>query len=81
VEAGDNGEIAVSDPQLLIDNMPSEMPGVDPSKNVREFLDCVKSRGRTACNESVTRRSENASHAAAISWKLGRKLKFNPDVC
>ena len=78
VEAGDNGKIVVSDPELLKDGMPSEMPGVDPSKNVREFLDCIKSRGRTACNESVTRRSENACHAAAISWKLGRKLQFDP---
>lgn len=78
VEAGDNGQIAVSDPQLLKDNMPSEMAGVDPSKNIREFFDCVKSRGRTACNESVTRRSENACHAAAISWKVGRKLQFDP---
>ena len=78
VEAGDNGLIAVSDPGLLEDNMPSEMPGVDPSKHIREFLDCVKSRGRTACNESVTRRSENACHAAAISWKLREKLQFDP---
>ncbi len=80
VEAGDNGLIVVSDPELLKGNMPSEMQGIDPSKNIREFLDCVKSRGRTACNESVTRRSENACHAAAISWKLGKKLRFDPQT-
>ena len=78
VEAGDNGLIAVSDPELLGGNMPSEMAGVDPSRHIREFLDSVKSRARTSCNESVTRRSENACHAAAISWKLGTKLQFDP---
>lgn len=78
VEAGDNGKIAVSDPALLGGKMPAEMAGVDPSKNVREFLDCVKSRGKTACNSTVTRHSEIACHAAAISWKLDRKLAFDP---
>lgn len=78
VEAGDNGKLALSDPAILTGNMPPEMAGVDPSKHVRDFLDCVKSRGKTACNSTVTRHSEIACHASAISWKLGRKLKFDP---
>ena len=78
VEVGDNGKIAVSDPALLGGVTPRPMAGTDPTKHVREWLDCIKSRGKTACNSTVTRHSEIACHAAAIAWKLSRKLKFDP---
>lgn len=78
VEAGDFGKIATANPALLAAGRPSEMPGTDPSKHVREFLDCVKSRGKPACNSTVARHGHVACHAAAIAWKLGRKLHFNP---
>jgi hypothetical protein len=45
---------------------------------VREFLDSVRSRRQPACNSSVVRTTEIACHASAISWKLGRRLKFDP---
>lgn len=78
VEAGDNGKIVTSDPALLATGRPAEMHGTDPSKNVRDFLDCVKSRGKPACNSTVARYGHVACHAAAIAWKLGRKLRFDP---
>lgn len=78
VEAGDHGKIVTSDPALLAAGKPSEMAGTDPSKHVREFLDCVKSRGKPSCNSTVARYGHIACHAAAISWKLGRKLRFDP---
>ena len=78
IEAGDNGKIALGDASILRDGMPAEMHGIDASRHIREFLDAVKSRGNTACNATITRHSEIACHAAAISWKLGRKLRFDP---
>jgi hypothetical protein len=45
---------------------------------VRDFFNCVKSRGLTAANADVMRKSHIACHAAAIAWKLGRKLRFDP---
>jgi predicted dehydrogenase len=78
VEAGDNGKIATRDPALLAAGAPKEMAGTDPSKHVRNFLDCVKSRAKPACNSTVARYGHVACHAAAIAWKLGRKLRFNP---
>ena len=32
----------------------------------------------TVCNSTVARYGHVAGHAAAISWKLGRKMKFAP---
>jgi predicted dehydrogenase len=78
IEAGDNGKIALGDSSILTGAMPEEMLGIDASRHIREFLDAVKSRGQTACNATITRHSEIACHAAAISWKLGRKLRFDP---
>ncbi len=78
VETGDTGRIAVS-----LDSLRAELPnptiaGTTPTTHVRDFFNCVKSRARTAANEDVMRRSHIACHAAALAWKLGRKLTFDP---
>lgn len=78
VEAADTGKIAVSTPALLDKGTPAEMAGTDPTKHVRDFLDCIKSRAKPAANEDVTRRGHIVSHAASIGWRLGRKVQFDP---
>ena len=45
VETADFGKIVASNPALLAGMPTGEMSGTDPTKHVREFLDCVKSRG------------------------------------
>jgi len=78
VEAADTGKIAVSNPKLLEKGAPAEMHGTDPTKHVRDFLDCVKSRAKPACNADIARRGHIVSHAASIGWRLGRKVQFDP---
>ena len=78
VEAGDMGKIATADAALLAGRMPAEMGGTDPIHHVREFVDGVKSRARTSANSTIARHGHVACHAAAIAWKLGRKLRFDP---
>lgn len=78
VEVGDFSKMATSDGLLAAGEKHAEMFGIDPSKHVREFLDSIKSRKATACNASIVRTTEVACHAAAISWKLGRRLRFDP---
>ncbi len=46
--------------------------------HMQNFLDCVKSRALPAAHGGVMRHSHIACHAAAISWMLGRKLRFDP---
>ena len=55
-----------------------KMQGTDPIKHVRNFVDCVKSREKATCNSTVARYGHVAGHAAAIGWKLGRKVNFDP---
>ncbi len=78
IEAGDYSKIATSEGLLHAGEQHAEMFGIDPAKHVREFLDSIRSRKATACNSSIVRTTEVACHAAAISWKLGRKLRFDP---
>jgi predicted dehydrogenase len=78
VEAGDFAKIVAEPSSMLADSKLDQMAGTDPTAHIRDFLDCVKSRGLTASNSSNTRSSHVACHAAAIAWSLGRKLAFDP---
>lgn len=52
--------------------------GTDASLHARNFFDCVKTRQQPVCHSAIMRRSHVATHAAALSWILGRPLGFNP---
>jgi predicted dehydrogenase len=80
VETGDEGEI-VAEPESLLKELPAaskRVRGLDVSAHARDFFDCIRSRGRTAANPDVMRRSHIACHAAAIAWILKRKLTIDP---
>ena len=78
VETGDTGKIAAAPERLLAESRPPEAPGTDPDHHVREFLDCVKTRGTPSCDSGTMRSTHVACHAAAIAVRLGRKLVFDP---
>jgi predicted dehydrogenase len=80
VETGDEGEI-VATPETLqkeVGDDARRVRGLDVSAHARDFFDCMRSRGRTAANQDVMRRSHIACHAAAIAWILKRPLKVDP---
>ena len=80
VETGDSGEI-VAQPESLLQEIPDKnkrVLGLDVSAHARNFFDCIRSRGVTAANADVMRRSHIACHAAAIAWILNRKLRIDP---
>lgn len=80
VETGDEGEIVVQ-PESLQKQLPAttkRIRGLDVSAHSRNFFDCIRSRGVTAANPSVMRRSHIACHAAAIAWILRRKVTIDP---
>lgn len=82
VETGDSGEMVVQ-PESLAQQLtepPRRVRGLDVSAHARNFFDSVKSRQPTICNSSVMRHSHLACHAAALSWILGRKLRFDPQT-
>ena len=80
VETGDEGEI-VARPESLqkqLPRAPARVRGLDVTAHAGNFFDSIRSRGVTAANPEVMRRSHIACHAAAIAWILNRKLKIDP---
>jgi predicted dehydrogenase len=80
VETGDSGEIEVQPASLAKELGPpgEKVRGIDVVGHARDFFDSIRSRGRTAANAQVMRRSHVACHAAALSWMLNRKLTLDP---
>ncbi|MFO0942511.1 MAG: Gfo/Idh/MocA family oxidoreductase [Pirellulales bacterium] len=79
VETGDEGEIVIEPASLAKElDQTKRVKGLDVSEHSRNFFDCIRSRGVTAANPTVMRRSHIACHAAAISWILKRKLTIDP---
>jgi predicted dehydrogenase len=79
VETGDSGKLALSSPALLAGRKVAEIGGYPANFHVRDFLNCVKSRGLPRANHKVACQSHIACHAANIAIFLQRKLAYDPD--
>ncbi len=77
VETGDNAEMVASSNALLA-GRGAKIAGYPADFHVRNFLDCVKSRGLTRANADVACQSHIACHAANIALFLGRKVIYDP---
>jgi hypothetical protein len=78
VETGDSGKFGVSSQALLASGVSGELPGQPHVSHVRDFLNCVKSRGNPRVNADVACQSHIACHAVNIAIFLGRKLAYDP---
>lgn len=79
VETGDMGEVVVK-PDALAKGLPKieRVRGLDVSAHAKNFFESVRTRKPAVCNSTVMRRSHIASHAAALSWILDRKITIDP---
>ena len=77
VEAGDSGRIVLSSPELLAGREVQEIGGYPATFHVRDFLDCVKTRGLPKGNAQAACNAHIACHAANIALTLNRTVKFD----
>ncbi|HEY3320013.1 MAG TPA: Gfo/Idh/MocA family oxidoreductase [Planctomycetota bacterium] len=77
VEAGDNGDIVCSDPSLLAGRW-VKVGGYPANNHIRDFLNCVKTRGLPRGNHFVACHSHIACHCAGIAIMLKRKIVYDP---
>jgi len=77
VETGDSGDIYTSAPALMI-GRGAKIPGYPANNHIRDFLNCVKTRGLPRANHDVTCHSHIACHAAGAAIFLKRKLTLDP---
>ena len=78
VETGDSGKFGVSSQALLASGLSTKIGGQPHVSHVRDFLNNVKSRGKTRVNADVACQSHIACHAANIAIFLDRKLAYDP---
>jgi len=78
VEAGDSGKMVVSSPGLLAGRTVAEIGGYPATFHVRDFLDCVKTRGKPKGNADAACNAHIACHAANVALFLNRQVKFDP---
>jgi len=78
VEAGDSGKLVLSSPTLSAGKKVAEIANYPATYHVRNFLDCVKSRGLTRANAEVACHSHIACHAANVALFLKRKVIYDP---
>ncbi len=78
VEAGDSGKLVVSSPSLLAGRTVLEIGGYPATFHVRDFLDCVKTRGKPKGNADAACNAHIACHAANVALFLNRQVKFDP---
>ena len=77
VETGDNADMAASNPALLV-GRGAKIAGYPANFHVRNFLDCVKTRGLTRANVDAACHAHIACHAANVALYLNRKVRFDP---
>jgi predicted dehydrogenase len=77
VEAGDSGKLVLSSPELLAGRKVEEIGGYPATFHVRDFLDCVKTRGQPKGNAEAACNAHLACHAANIAIFLGRPVRLD----
>ena len=76
VETGDNGDMVASSPALLAARG-AKVGGYPANNHIRDFLNCVKTRGLPRANHDVTCHTHIACHATGIAIFLKRKVALD----
>ena len=77
VETADDGDLVASNDALLIGKK-AKISGYPANFHIRNFLDCVRSRGQTRANADAACHSHITCHASNIALFLDRKVTFDP---
>ena len=73
------GAIEASDPEMLIDPLPSNAQRLYVSDNhMGNFFASVASRQQPVCDVEIGHRSASVCHLGVIALRLRRELKFDP---
>jgi hypothetical protein len=76
VETGDSGKLEMS--SNLRRRHQDAMRGTDPTRHIRNWLDCIRSRSLPRANAESTCNAHVTAHCAYIACQLGRKLRWDP---
>ena len=77
VETADDGDLVASNDSLLVGKK-AKVSGYPANFHIRNFLDCVRSRGQTRANADTACYSHIACHASNVALFLKRKVLYDP---
>ena len=77
VETADDGDMVASSDALLVGKK-TKVSGYPANFHIRDFLDCVRSRGQPRANADAACHAHIACHAANIALFLKRKVQYDP---
>jgi len=78
VSVDDTGKVTASSPAILRKLSASQQGYEYMEGHHRDFLTCVRTRGRTIAPPETAHRSTTICHVANICLRLGRKLQWDP---
>ena len=79
IQVDDQTNLMTAEPASIIRDRSIFTKGwAQTGDHVRNWLDCIKSRGRTICHPESAHRATTVCHAANIGLRLGRSLKWDP---
>jgi len=79
IQVDDQTNAVTAQPKsILRDRAISARSWAHTGDHVRDWLDCIKSRGRTVCHPESAHRATTICHAANIGLRLGRSLEWDP---
>ena len=79
IQVDDQTNVVTAEPKSILRTAAISARSWDHTGNhVRNWLDCIKSRGRTICHAESAHRATTICHAVNIGLRLGRSLKWDP---
>jgi predicted dehydrogenase len=81
IQVDDQTNAVTAEPQSILRARNTSAPGwAETGDHVRNWLDCIKSRGRPVCHPESAHRATTICHAVNIGLRLGRSLKWDPQA-
>jgi len=80
IQLFDEGAVACEPKSVLAGLQPPEANWKVMKPHIRNFLECVRSRKPTISGPETTHRAHTIVHAANLCLRLGRKLRWDPEV-
>ena len=74
----DGGALSAEPQSILTERKIDEQSWRFMDGHIRNFLDCVRSRGLTASHPELAQRNHTICHCANICLQLGRRVEFDP---
>ena len=78
IQANYGGKLTASSPDILKSKIGPDEVHLRLKHEKRDFLDCIKTRGRTLADAEVGHRTNTLCHLGHIAIQVGRKLQWDP---